>query len=270
MTSVDDLLRSSNLPLPEARALLAMQLGVTREHLIAHPDHPVPLEHALAFRTLARRRLDGEPLAYLLGVQEFYGRSFRVSRDVLVPRPDTETLIDVALARLTGIESPAVLELGTGTGCIAVTLQLERPDATVFATDTSAAALAIARHNARAHDAEIELRLGDWYAAIDPTTRFDLIASNPPYIAAGDSHLLELKHEPALALTDGADGLRCLQTLIRGARQHLMPGGWLVLEHGYDQGPAVAALLQGAGFVDVSTTRDAAGHERVGAGRSPD
>ncbi len=269
MDTAATLLRASGLPVAEARALLAQQLGVTREHLIAHPDRAVSLEYALAFRTLTQRRRDGEPMAYLLGVQEFYSRNFRVSHDVLVPRPDTETLIDVALRCLAGLSSPRVLELGTGSGCIAVTLQLERPDAVITATDVSVAALAIARQNAQSHDAPITFALGDWYAAVPPATRFDAIVSNPPYIAVGDAHLAQLAHEPVLALTDGGDGLRCLQAIVRGSRAHLRPGGWLLLEHGYMQGPAVAALLREAGFNYVATTRDAAGHEQVCAGRNP-
>lgn len=269
MDTADALLRASDLPTAEARALLAQQLGVTREHLIAHPERTVALEHALAFRALAQRRRDGEPMAYLLGVQEFYGRNFRVSRDVLVPRPDTETLIDVVLRCLAGLSSPRVLELGTGSGCIAITLQRERADAALTATDASGAALAIARHNAEAHHANVSFALGDWYAAVPPTARFDAIVSNPPYIAAGDPHLAQLAHEPVIALTDGGNGLYCLQTIVRGARAHLRPGGWLMLEHGYTQGSVVAALLREAGFSFIATTRDAAGHERVAAGRNP-
>lgn len=269
MDTAEALLRASSLPMAEARALLAQQLGVTREHLIAHPQRAVTLEHALAFRTLTQRRRDGEPMAYLLGVQEFYGRGFRVSRDVLVPRPDTETLIDVALRCLAGLSSPRVLELGTGSGCIAITLQRERPDAAITATDASAAALAIARQNAQAHQATVTFALGDWYAAVAAAARFDVIVSNPPYIAAGDPHLAQLAHEPVLALTDGGNGLHCLQAIVRGARAHLRPGGWLLLEHGYTQGPAVTGLLREAGFSYIATTRDTAGHERVTAGRNP-
>lgn len=267
MDVADDLLRASGLPLAEARALLAQQLGVTREHLVAHPERPVAMEHALAYRTLVRRRQSGEPMAYLLGVQSFYGRDFRVSRDVLVPRADTETLIDVALKCLRGVTAPRVLELGTGSGCIAVTLKLERPDAVIAATDMSVAALAIARINARARNADIQWLQGDWYAPVPHGALYDLIVSNPPYVAAGDPHLPALQHEPPLALTDGADGLRCLHLLAGGARRHLASGGWIVLEHGHDQGPAVARMLADAGFRDVATTQDAGGRDRVGAGR---
>jgi release factor glutamine methyltransferase len=266
--SVGQLLAEAGLPLAEARALLAQSLGVSRERLIAFPEVDVEPAAAQAFSSLAARRRAGEPLAYLRGVQEFYGRAFRVTPDVLVPRPDTETLIERALDCLRGLSSPRVLDLGCGSGCIAVTLKLERPDASVTATDLSAAALAVATGNAAALGAHIEFRQGDWYAALGAAEAFDLIASNPPYIAAGDEHLPALRHEPARALTDGGDGLRHLTRLIDGARRHLRSGGWLLLEHGFDQADAVAARLQGAGFREIEAVRDSGGHRRVACARA--
>lgn len=266
--SVGQLLADAGFPLAEARALLAKSLGVSRERLIAFPEADVTSAQAQTFGTLAERRRAGEPLAYLRGVQEFYGREFRVTPDVLVPRPDTETLIERALDCLRGLSAPRVLDLGCGSGCIAVTLKLERPDVVVTATDLSAAALAVAAGNAAALGASIDFRQGDWYAALAVGDTFDLIASNPPYIAAGDAHLPALRHEPALALTDGGDGLRHLTRLIDGSRQYLRSGGWLLLEHGFDQADEVAARLQGAGFRAIEAVRDSGGHWRVACARA--
>jgi len=254
---------ASALPHAEARALLAHVLGITRERLIAHPGTCVESEAATRFEALAQRRHSGEPMAYLRGEQEFYGRRFSVSPAVLIPRPDTETLIDVALTCLRERRQPRVLELGTGSGCIAITLKLEFPEATITATDMSADALAVAEANARALGALIEFRAGHWFEAAGTPVRYDLIVSNPPYVAAGDPHLGALTYEPPTALTDGADGLRCLAEIIDTATNHLNDGGWLVLEHGYDQAAAVGNLVNKAGMRDVAAFRDAAGHARV-------
>jgi len=243
--------------------LLARALSVTREQLIAHPDMKVPTQSAARFEELAARRRLGEPMAYVRGEQEFYGRSFRVGPEVLIPRPDTETLVDVALACLRDRRTPRVLELGTGSGCIAITLQLECNDASVTASDASARALDLARQNARELGARIKFRAGSWFDAVDGSAKFDLIVSNPPYVAAGDPHLDGLAHEPSMALTGGADGLRCLAAIIADAPSHLLGDGWLVLEHGYDQAAAVEGLLLTAGFGAIEAVRDAAGHERV-------
>ena len=268
MRTVDSLLCREGLPRVEARALLASVLRVTRERLIAFPETEVPSLTLAAYEALVKRRKAGEPLAYLLGEKEFYGRRFAVTPDVLVPRPESETLVEVALECLSPITEPRVLELGTGSGCIAITLQLERPDARVVATDVSEAALAVARANARDLDARVTFRQGDWYAAVDPAEPFDLIVSNPPYVATADPHLDALKHEPTLALTDGHDGLRCLTTLIAGARVHLCTHGWLALEHGFDQSTAVEGLLRDARFKEVSMRRDAGRQPRVSFGRA--
>ncbi len=265
--TANDLLTSSGLPHAEARALLAYVLQVTREQLITHPDIAVPADQAAQFTVLVQRRRQAEPMAYLLGTQEFYGRQFAVTLDVLIPRPDTETLVDVALECLRDRHAPRVLELGTGSGCVAITLQLERPDARVTATDLSPSAVSIARANARALGATVELRAGHWFDAVETGETFDLIVSNPPYVAVHDPHMDALAHEPSLALTDGADGLRCLSAIVEGAPRYLTERGWLVLEHGFDQGTPVGRMLRAAGLRGVANTRDAAGHERVTRGR---
>jgi len=259
------LLASSNLPRAEARALLAAVLGVRREQLVAHPEHAVDAPAADRFAALAARRRAGEPLAYLLGRREFYGRSFEVGPAVLVPRPETEGLVDVALDALRGLAAPRVLDLGTGSGCIAITLALERPDAQVTGVDRAPAALAVARANAAALGARLQLLESDWFGAVQG--EFELIVANPPYIAEDDPHLGELAHEPRHALVAGHDGLDCLRIIVREAPAHLAPGGRLLVEHGHEQGAAVRLLLSQAGFDAVSTVRDAAGIERIGSGR---
>jgi release factor glutamine methyltransferase len=259
------LLAGSGLPLAEARALLAAASGATREALIAHPERVIAPEPAARFAALVRRRHAGEPLAYLRGEQEFYGRPFLVTPAVLIPRPETELLVDLALAALRPTARPCVLELGTGSGCIAITLALERPDARVLAVDASSAALAVARANAQRLGARVEFCAADWYAAI--AGRFDAIVANPPYVAAGDPHLAALRYEPVDALTDHGDGLGCLRAVIAGAPARLARGAWLLVEHGYDQGEQVRALFAAAGFDDIRTVRDAAGIERVCMGR---
>jgi release factor glutamine methyltransferase len=268
--TVEALLHAAKLAPREARALLAHALGVPREALVAHPERTVDPGTAAAYHALCAQRAAGVPLAYLLGTQEFYGRPFRVTAAVLIPRPDTETLIEVALSLLERQPSPRVLDLGTGSGCIALTLACEVPRATVIATDVSAAALDVARDNAEQLGATVQFRAGDWYDAVADAAPFDLVTSNPPYVAAGDPHLDALKHEPALALSDGADGLRCLHLLIDCAAAHLAPGGWLLLEHGFDQAAAVAERLRTRGFAAVQSTRDLAGQRRVTRGRRPD
>jgi release factor glutamine methyltransferase len=270
MVSVGGLLANCPLPIAEARALLAQLLQVPRERLIAHPEAYVPDYLLPAYEALVERRRSGEPLGYLRGQQEFYGRSFRVTPDVLVPRPDTETLVDLALEYLRPLAAPRVLDLGTGCGCIAITMQLERPDAQVTATDVSPAALAVAHVNAGLLGATVTFAQGSWYAALESRAEFDLIVGNPPYVASGDPHLATLEHEPALALTDGGDGLACLREIVAGAPKYLAADGMLAVEHGYDQAAAVRAMLRDAGWKSVWTHRDAAGHERATAALRPD
>lgn len=265
--TVGDLLSGSGLPRAEARRLLAAALGTAIEALVARPQQPVDAAAAARFEALLARRTAGEPIAYLLGEKEFYGRSFTVSPAVLVPRPETELLVELALARLRGLPAPRVLDLGTGSGCIAVTLALECPAAIVAAVERSAAALQVARDNARRLGARVEFLLGDWFAPV--AGRFDVIVANPPYVAAGDPHLRALASEPAAALIAGADGLDDLRRVVAAAPRHLNPGGWLAVEHGHDQGAAVRELFVAAGFSSVRTHVDLAGIERVCSGSLP-
>lgn len=264
MISVAELLNASTLPRNEARLLLAAAIGTTVERLVARPEQMVDDAVAGRYRDLSDRRLHGEPVAYLLGEKEFYGRRFEVTPAVLVPRPETELLVETALARLRTLAAPRVLDLGTGSGCIAVTLTLECTAARVHAVDRSAEAVELARRNASRLGGQVEFALGDWYAAVDG--RFDLIVANPPYVAAGDPHLPALGHEPRRALASGQDGLDDLRRIVAGAPGHLLAGGWLAVEHGYHQGGAVRELFARAGFVSIETVRDLAGLERVCVG----
>ena len=274
--SLDDLIRHSQLPRAEARRLLAYLTGQPLTWFMAHGDDPAAPNIAARFQALAERRRAGEPLAYLLGQQEFYGRPFAVSPAVLIPRADTETLVETALEQLARLRRQrcavplSLLELGTGSGIIAITLALEAPDTVVHAVERSPGALAVARQNAKALGADhIHWHAGSWWQALACPRRFDLIVSNPPYIAANDHHLQQgdLRFEPPQALAAGPDGLDDLRIIIGGAPAHLNPGGWLLLEHGYDQEAPVQALLRDAGFADVFTRRDLAGQPRVSGGR---
>ena len=306
--SLDDLIRHSQLPRAEARRLLAYLTGQPLTWFMAHGDDPADPDIATRFQALAKRRRAGEPLAYLLRQQEFYGRPFAVSPAVLIPRADTETLVETALEQLARLRRQrcavplSLLELGTGSGIIAITLALEAPDAEVHAVERSPEALAMAQQNATALGANrIHWHAGSWWQALanatgsheatenaataaqttspitarqgrptePPARRFDLIVSNPPYIAANDHHLQQgdLRFEPPQALAAGPDGLDDLRIIIGGAPAHLNPGGWLLLEHGYDQETPVQALLRDAGFADVFTRRDLAGQPRVSGGR---
>ena len=274
--TLDDLIQHSQLPRAEARRLLASLTGQPLTWFMAHGDDPADPDIATRFQTLAKRRRAGEPLAYLLGQQEFYGRPFAVSPAVLIPRADTETLVETALEQLLLLRQQrravplSLLELGTGSGIIAITLALEAPDTVVHAVERSPGALAVARQNAKALGADhIHWHAGSWWQALACPRRFDLIVSNPPYIAANDHHLQQgdLRFEPPQALAAGPDGLDDLRIIIGGAPAHLNPGGWLLLEHGYDQEAPVQALLRNAGFADVFTRRDLAGQPRVSGGQ---
>lgn len=251
----------------EARVLAAFAWDVAPAWLIAH-DTDLPDRTQLAqFSTLLARRLVGEPIAYLTGTREFYGRSFRVSPDVLIPRPDTELLVERALAHMPGDQAVEVLDLGTGSGCIAITLALERPLARVTAVDRSDAALATAKNNGSILNAPVEFLTSDWFSAL-AGRRFDFIVGNPPYIAAADPHLArgDVRFEPLSALAAGPDGLDDLRRLIAAAPGHLKPGGALLVEHGYDQANAVLALLQAAGFPHPQSWPDLSGIYRVSGG----
>ncbi|ANY17817.1 peptide chain release factor N(5)-glutamine methyltransferase [Bordetella pseudohinzii] len=265
---IKDLLQDRRLPRLEARMLVEQVWRRPRAWLLAHDDEPADAGLAAAYEALAQRRLAGEPMAYVIGEREFMGHVFRVTPAVLIPRPDTETLVEAALDYLRARPRARVLDLGTGSGAIAVSIALACPQAQVTATDLSAEALAVARGNAQALGARVAFAQGSWFEAIGDDCGFDLIVSNPPYIHAADGHLAEgdLRFEPRSALTDGADGLGALAEIARQAPGRLLPGGALWMEHGWDQAPAVRALLQQAGLREVASRRDLAGIERISGG----
>ena len=260
----------AGLPLDplENRILLCEATGLSRVQLITQGDRALTPDEASRLDDLVARRLRGEPIAYIVGRREFFGLAFRVGPAVLIPRPDTELLVDLSLERLPD-NAPRLLDMGTGSGAIAVAVAHTRPDADVTALDVSPDALAVAQANAAANGARVRFLESSWFDALAAGETFDVIASNPPYIAAGDEHLVQgdLRFEPVGALTDHADGLSALRIIIQGSPRHLAPGGWLLLEHGYDQAAAVRALLADAGFTDVQSWRDLAGIERVSGGR---
>jgi release factor glutamine methyltransferase len=268
-------LAASDLATLDAQVLLAHVMGRDRTWVAAHADDMLGSEFAETFAALAARRRTGEPVAYLTGVREFWGMPLQMSPAVLIPRPETETLVELALARLPNDREARVLDLGTGSGAVALAIARERPRARVLATDLSTAALAVARENARRLGlANVEFAQSDWYenvAAVWPGTRFDLIASNPPYVAPGDPHLAQgdVRFEPPVALSPGGDGLAAIRCIVAGAPGHLAAGGSLALEHGYDQAAELRALLAAAGWSDIALARDLAGIERAIAARSP-
>jgi release factor glutamine methyltransferase len=248
----------------DARLLLQYATGCTHADLLARPETPVIAPAYVQFAAWVERRAAGEPLAYIVGEAEFRGRVFQVSPAVLIPRPETEVLIDRALERLRSLKAPRVLDLGTGSGIVAISLALECPAATVVAVDLANDALSLARNNAGRLGARVDFRQGDWFAPLTGE-RFNLIVSNPPYVAAGDPHLERdgLPCEPQLALTAGSDGLDCIRHIVSAAPDFLNDAGWLLFEHGYDQGAASRNLLTGAAFKAASTFPDLAGIDRV-------
>ena len=256
----------------DAQLLLAFHLQTERSWLIAHDDAELDEHVAQAYEADLARRADEVPLAYLTGWREFHGLTLRVSPAVLVPRPESEMLVDWALAVLREHAAvwpqPALADLGTGSGAIALALKTAWPTAAVTATDDSEAALDIARDNALSLGVSLDFALGSWWHAL-PGQRFHIVVSNPPYIAAGDPHLPSLRHEPLAALTPGGGGLAALEAIAVDAGSHLHAGGWLLLEHGHDQAGAVAERLRGNGFLDVSTRIDLAGLPRCTGGRWP-
>ena len=254
----------------DAQMVLGWILGRTRSWLVAHDDAALDRAQADAVRSAFARRAAGEPLAYVIGRKEFHGLTLQVDRDVLVPRPDTEVLVDWALELLAGPLAvrlrPRVVDLGTGRGAIALAVKQAHPAAALVATDASAAALGVAGANAARLGLELAFASGSWWAAL-PGERFDLVLGNPPYIAEGDPHLPTLRHEPISALTSGGDGLDALREIIAGAGEHLEPGGWLLLEHGHDQAESVHGLLELHGFAEIATRRDLGGQPRCTGGR---
>ena len=265
--SVAEMLRIANIDPIDSRALLRVALGVSDAYLVAHPGQPLTEQQHERYLDWVERRRAGEPVAYLAGEREFYSLAFKVTPAVLIPRPETELLVDIALERVPAHEPFRVLDLGTGSGCVAIAIAKHRSRAQVTATDASRAALAVARENAARHGSGIEFIESDWLKAL-AGRRFDLIVSNPPYVAEHDPHLSQgdSRFEPRAALVAGADGLSCIRLIIVQARAHLEPGGGLLFEHGYDQAARCRALLAQAGYFDVATRRDLAGIERVSGG----
>lgn len=277
MTSIEKLLaegaaRLGHEPSPrlDAEVLLAHLLGKTRTYLYTWPEQNVDEPVIEAFRTLIARRAEGTPVAHLLGKREFWSLELTVTPDTLIPRPETELLVEQALARIPPDAAWNVADLGTGSGAIALAIASERPRCHVIATDKSMAALEQAQANAlRLGLQNVDFRLGSWFTPLKHE-RFAVIVSNPPYIRANDPHLLQgdVRFEPITALTSGLDGLDDLKEITEQAPDHLEPGGWLLLEHGYDQGEMVQSLLTAHGFIEVLGYRDGLGHERVATGRA--
>jgi release factor glutamine methyltransferase len=267
--TVSAALAMSGLVPLEAKLLLAQVLGCDRAWLAAHGNAALTREQALAYDALARRRRDGEPVAYLTGRREFFGLDFEITPDVLIPRPETELLVELSLGWL-GTDAPAgVLDLGCGSGAVALAIAHERPRAAVLGADVSAAAVALARRNAeRLGVANATFIESDWFARI-PRERFALIVANPPYVAEDDPHLKlgDLRYEPASALSPGGDGLGAMRMIVAAAPGYLAPGATLALEHGHDQAGAVQALLHDAGLIAIASARDLAGIQRVTYGR---
>ncbi|MGH8076403.1 MAG: peptide chain release factor N(5)-glutamine methyltransferase [Lysobacter sp.] len=252
--------------------MLSHVLGKSRSWLYSHGEDVLDAATAGRFESLVTRRVSGEPVAYLIGQRGFWQFDLQVTPATLIPRPETELLVELALDRMPRDRPLRVADLGTGTGAIALALAYERPNAQVVATDASEAALAIARANADALKlSRVEFRAGSWFDPIQ-ADRFDLIVSNPPYIADDDTHLEQgdLRHEPRSALASGLDGLDAIRVIVAGAVQHLQPGGWLLVEHGWEQGEAVSTLMQSMGLLEVKTARDLENRDRVTMGRIQD
>jgi release factor glutamine methyltransferase len=271
MPTITQALKEACIDAMEARVLLAALLRVSPVYLIAHGEQVLSSTQQACYRELLARRAAGEPVAYITGEREFYSRSFHVTPAVLIPRPESELLVDLALERLPVKDPALVLDLGTGSGCIAISIALARGGVRVCATDQSADALAVARGNTQRLGAgNVDFAQGHWFDAVTGQ-RFHLIVSNPPYIAEGDAHLIkgDLRFEPRAALAAGAAGMADIRAIIAGARLHLLPGAWMLLEHGYDQAAQCRELLTQAGLAGVTSWRDLASLERVSGGQAP-
>ncbi len=250
----------------EVRCLLQGVLDVGRAYLMTHPERTLDADESSRYAGFVERRLRGEPVAYILGWREFFGHVFRVTNDTLIPRPDTELLVELVLSHAK--EQASILDMGTGSGAIAISIALARKDLGVVALDASRAALEVAMANAEALNASnVRFLESDWFSNLG-NERFDVIASNPPYVEAGDPHLKDLGFEPSGALVSGRDGLDDMRRIVAQAGAHLNPGGWLMLEHGCDQAASVRGLLRQSGFAEVSSARDISGIERVSMGRA--
>ena len=261
---------SSASPRLDAEVLMADLVCWPRSSVMAFPGRTLPQGMTDEFRGLIRRREEGTPLAYLTGRREFYSLDLRVSAETLVPRPETELLVDQLLERVTLNEAVSVLDLGTGSGAIALAIKRQRPDARVVAVDWSAAALSVAIDNGNRLKIQVEWLLSDWFEALEGRL-FDFIVANPPYVERGDPRLVsgDLRHEPRMALDGGVDGLDSIREIIAGAPRVLAPGGTLLLEHGYDQAPAVARSFCALGFRRIETYKDLAGQDRTTVGTGP-
>ena len=261
---------SSASPRLDAEVLMADLVRWPRSTVMAFPERTLPQRTTEAFRGLIRQRARGTPLAHLTGRREFYSLDLRVSRDTLVPRPETELLVDQLLEYVTPIEAVSVLDLGTGCGAVALAVKRQRPNARVVAVDSSSAALKVAVDNGSRLEIQVEWLLSNWFEALDGQ-RFDYIVANPPYVERGDPRLVggDLRHEPRMALDGGVDGLDSIREIVAAAPRALTPGGTLLLEHGYDQAPAVARLLRAVGFRWIETHKDLAGQDRVTGGTLP-
>ena len=246
----------------DARLLLSEATGFSQASLLAFPEKTIPAEAEARFRDFAERRKNGEPVAYIVGRKEFYSLDLMVTPAVLIPRPETELLVDLILAR----KPASVLDMGTGSGAIALAIKRHLPGTRVVASDSSAAALEVAKRNAVRLNLDVEWRHGPWFGPV-AGERFEAIVANPPYVKVGDPHLAALQYEPMLAITSGADGLDAMRIVVRDASAHLLPGGWLLLEHGMGQQEAVRALLEAAGLETTSGWPDLAGIPRVAGGR---
>jgi release factor glutamine methyltransferase len=260
--TVAEALRTTAIDAREARSLLAAATGFSEASVVAYPERTLPPEARARFAEFAERRAKGEPVAYIVGRREFYGLELAVNPAVLIPRPETELLVELALRR----NFSAVADLGTGCGAVALALKRHRPKARVVAVEASAAALVVARRNALRLGLEIEFVHGEWLAPL-ASERFDLIVTNPPYVAEGDPHLEDLRFEPPSALVSGRDGLTAIREIARTAAGRLNPGGWLLLEHGAGQEVMVRRLLDGAGLEETQSWPDLAGIPRVSGGK---
>lgn len=256
----------------DARVLLCHVMQRDAAYLIAHAKESLAPEQAGMFNALVARRAAGEPVAYIIGMREFFGLEFHVTPAVLIPRPETELLVELALARIAPNEESPVLDLGTGSGCVAISIARHRQHARVAAIDCSSEALALARENARVQGVRnVTFASGEWFGPL-ARQRFELIVANPPYVAEGDPHLAlgDVRFEPRIALVGGVDGLDAIRAIVAAAGRYLVPGGWLLFEHGYDQAAACRALLQAADFSAVASWHDLAGYKRVSGGRKLD
>jgi release factor glutamine methyltransferase len=268
-STIAQALAGAGLDAVDARALLRHVCGADDAYLIAHADDDLSAAQIKAYQALIARRAAGEPIAYIVGTREFFSLDFIVTPAVLIPRPETELLVEIALEHLSADRNSQVLDAGTGSGCIAVTIATHRPRARIVAVDRSEAALAVARANSDRHKtSKVELLQSDWFSALE-THSFDLIVANPPYVAAGDPHLSsgDLRAEPTDALVGGADGLEDIRTIVAAAPEHLAADGVLLFEHGYDQAERCRELLLAAGLEEVFSRRDIAGIARVSGGR---